>query len=100
MRAGALGFAVESRRTPSQWLCAPKCRSARLPISHDGRVTDDATVACGFCGRTVEDSEQDPIAIGVVEQWQPGDEEPDWMLYAHRNCLLSALQPEFREPFP
>lgn len=63
-------------------------------------MAEEASIACAFCGEGVADTEQDPIAVGIVEQWQPGDEEPDWTLYAHRECLMAALQPEFREPFP
>jgi hypothetical protein len=57
-------------------------------------------VSCAWCGGRVEQSEQDPIAIGVVEQWRPDDEEPDWMVYGHRQCFISTLLPEVRVDFP
>ena len=60
----------------------------------------EAEVSCAFCGEGVKPTEQDPIALGIVEQWEPSEEQPDWTVYAHRECFLERLQPELREPFP
>lgn len=56
-------------------------------------------VACAFCGEGVDYTDDDPIAIGVVERWRPYDEQPDRTLYAHRACLYERLHPEVRELF-
>ncbi len=54
-------------------------------------------VACAFCGGGIEYTEEDPIALGVVEHWRPHDEGIDWMVYSHRACFLSRLDDELRE---
>ena len=54
-------------------------------------------VACAFCGEEVEYTDRDPIAIGVVEHWRPDEEGIDWMVYAHRACLLSRLTEDVRD---
>ena len=56
-----------------------------------------AEVACAFCGEGVEPTDDDPIGLGVVERWRPYDEAIDWMVYAHRRCLLDRLSPDNRE---
>lgn len=57
---------------------------------------DSTPPACAFCGEAVEFTDEDPIALGVVEQWRPHDEDIDWMVYAHRECFLARLDPEVR----
>lgn len=54
-------------------------------------------VACAFCGESVRYTDRDPIGIGVVEHWRPEEEGIDWMIYAHRACLLSLLTEDVRD---
>lgn len=54
-------------------------------------------VACAFCGARIPYTDSDPISLGVVEHWRPYEEQPDWSVYAHRECLMSRLDPEARD---
>lgn len=56
----------------------------------------EVEVSCAFCGLTVVETDHDPIGIGVVERWRH-NQDIDWMVYAHRLCLLSRLAEEVRE---
>jgi hypothetical protein len=63
-------------------------------------MTDgDVAVGCAFCGQGVAYIDEDPIALGVVEQWRPYEERPDHTFYARRGCFAAALHPEVRESF-
>ncbi|MDX6285167.1 MAG: hypothetical protein QOG53_652 [Frankiales bacterium] len=56
-------------------------------------------VSCAFCGEGVQYTDEDPIALGIVEHWRPYDEQPDRTFYAHRGCFAANLHPELRELF-
>ena len=45
-------------------------------------------------GPVFEPTDDDPIAIGVVERWRPHDQDIDWMVFAHRRCFVDSLGPE------
>ena len=62
----------------------------------DDEESPGVEVACAFCGKGVEPTDDDPIGLGVVERWRPYDEAIDWMVYAHRRCFLDRLSPDHR----
>lgn len=65
----------------------------------DGRSEppEDVEVGCAFCGDGIPYTDEDPIALGIVERWRPYNERPDSTVYAHRACFLAALDEEVRE---
>jgi hypothetical protein len=64
-----------------------------------GAAAEIVEVACAFCGEGVDYTDQDPIALGVVERWRPYEERPDSTFYAHRSCFSERLDPEAREVY-
>lgn len=94
---GRLHFCTDGSRTV-EWN-SHVVAQGRSPFSEHDRlhVSAEVEVSCAFCGATVEASETDPIGIGVIETWRPHDENIDWLIYAHRECLLDRLDPEVRE---
>lgn len=61
---------------------------------HAADEEEEVNVSCAYCETSVEPTDDDPIAIGVVERWRPHDEDIDWMVFAHRRCFIDSLGPE------
>ena len=77
-------------------VAGPVDREVRHCLGHGG-IVEHQTGRLRILRRERPYTDRDPIGIGVVEHWRPDEEGIDWMVYAHRACLLSRLTEDVRE---